>query len=173
MQAINLAVCYDCYCIVSFFANFFCLFVNVIFTYYIFADALLYRRSSKIISFSIKIASPVPKNYDTIKDKWRFKRISSEGKKYVCKSLVILCYKREKLKPTIGIAASKKTYKLAVHRNKAKRRIKAMINEASKLYDLSCYDLFFIVRRGMVERNYNEVKKSFCAILGRITKDLK
>lgn len=116
----------------------------------------------------------MPKNYDTIKDKWRFKRTSSEGRKYVCKSFVLLCYKHEKLlQPAIGIAASKKAYKLAVQRNKAKRRVRSMINEVSKLYDLSCYDLFFIIRRGMVERKYDEVKKSLCYILRRMAKEVE
>lgn len=113
----------------------------------------------------------MPKNYNVIREKWRFHRVSGEGRKVVCKTFILLYFKRtneEEDKPCLGIAASKKSYKLAVHRNKAKRRVRALVNELTKSYDIELYDFFFIIRRGFVEKNYAEIKAEVSNAFGML-----
>ena len=65
----------------------------------------------------------------------------------------------------LGIVASKKSYKLAVDRNKSKRRVRAMMTQLSKVIDISRMDILVIVRRGFAEADYAILKDSMHKLL--------
>ncbi len=71
--------------------------------------------------------------------------------------------------PKIGFVVSKKVHKSAVKRN----RIKRLLREAVRLYiknggEIKFLSLIFVAKKGALDKNYNEVNRSFLSLLGRL-----
>ena len=70
-----------------------------------------------------------------------------------------------------GISVGKKIGN-AVHRNKYKRKIRAIIDNYKKIY-VNNQDYIIILRGSAKDREYNELNQDFLAIMDNIRKDIK
>ena len=70
-----------------------------------------------------------------------------------------------------GISVGKKIGN-AVHRNKYKRKIRAIIDNYKKIY-VNNQDYIIILRERAKDKNYQELENSFLSLMSNIRKELK
>lgn len=85
---------------------------------------------------------------------------------YVKNSYFVIYYRKNTKFNKYGISVPKKTGK-AVIRNKIKRRIKNIIDLNEKNIHKS-YDYVIIIRKRLIELNYNEIERSLLSLINRI-----
>ena len=98
-----------------------------------------------------------------VKENKDFDKIMNKG---ICKknnSFVIYSLSNERPYDRYGISVSKKLGN-AVFRNKYKRKIRAIIDNYKKNY-INRKDYIIILRRGAVEKNYQELENDFYKIM--------
>ena len=93
-----------------------------------------------------------------------FDRIISKNKPYKYKDFVIYVEKTNESIYRFGITISKKIIN-AVGRNKIKRQIKNIIDQKTYQNGFNC---IIIVRRGILEKNYNEINRDLLECLSKI-----
>ncbi len=81
-----------------------------------------------------------------------------QGRKWVAKGLVVEMADNESLGVRYGITVSKRVSKLAVTRNRVKRRLKAVASEILPLYAPQPLDIVLIGRVETEKRDYEELK---------------
>lgn len=85
---------------------------------------------------------------------------------YVKNSYYVIYYRRSNEHNRYGISVPKKTGKANI-RNKIKRRIKNIIDLNKKNIHNS-YDYVIIIRKRLIELNYNEMQNYLIALLNKI-----
>ena len=110
------------------------------------------------------------KKINIIKKNTEFNSIINEGKPYKNKYYSIYVINKKEKYYRIGIAIPKKTG-IAVIRNKIKRQIKDIIDKSS-LNNLN-FDCIIIVRRNILDLNYEYMKKYLLELLSRINEENK
>jgi len=85
---------------------------------------------------------------------------------YVKNNYFVIYYRKNKESNRFGISIPKKTGKANL-RNKIKRRIKNII-DLNKNYIHSSYDYVIIVRKRLIELEYDEIKENLISLLSRI-----
>ncbi len=102
--------------------------------------------------------------FSKMKKRKEFVRLAAVGEKVVTKSFVMQYAEREDTEVRVGYTASKKVGG-AVQRNKAKRRMRALVGEHIRLNAESGmsrgYDIVFIARYSMVDRDFSKIQKDF------------
>jgi ribonuclease P protein component len=95
-----------------------------------------------------------------------FKRVRRFGKSYAHPLIVLIAIRNEAARPShIGVAAGRAVGN-AVHRNRAKRLLRAAI--APHLADLHPgWDLVLLARGGMVGSSYQDIHTALLALLNR------
>jgi ribonuclease P protein component len=97
-----------------------------------------------------------------------FQRVIQKGRK-IEKNFLVLKFFKNSLKTTrIGFVVSQKVSKKASSRNKIKRRLRAIIK--INLPSLKPgYDLIFFTKKGIIEKNFWEIKE----VVEQILKEAK
>ena len=85
---------------------------------------------------------------------------------YVKNNYFVIYYRKNDLFNRYGISIPKKTGKANI-RNKIKRRIKNII-DLNEFSIQSSYDYVIIIRKRLIELDYNEMNKSLISLLNRI-----
>jgi len=109
----------------------------------------------------------LPQKY-CLKRKKDFQRAIQRGRK-IEKDFLVLKFFKNSLKTTrISFVVSQKVSKKASSRNKIKRRLREIIK--INLPDLKPgYDLIFFTKKGIIEKNFWEIKE----VVGQILKEAK
>ena len=94
-----------------------------------------------------------------IKSRKDFIRIQRNGKKVVSACLIIQHLKSidDENATRFGFTASKKVGR-AVLRNKAKRRMRSLVNELKNIFKQHGHDYVLIARKQVVNEDYNKIK---------------
>ena len=98
-----------------------------------------------------------------IKQNKDFDKIMKEGKCKKNKSFIIFSLNNTNPYDKYGISVSKKLGN-AVFRNKYKRKIRSIIDNYKKNY-INGKDYIIILRRGALDRNYQELEKDYIDLM--------
>ena len=85
---------------------------------------------------------------------------------YVKNNYFVIYYRKNNTYNRFGISIPKKTRKANI-RNKIKRRIKNII-DLNKNYIHSSYDYVIIIRKILIELDYNGIQENLISLLSRI-----
>ena len=85
---------------------------------------------------------------------------------YVKNNYFVIYYRKNNTYNRFGISIPKKTGKANI-RNKIKRRIKNII-DLNKNYIHSSYDYVIIIRKRLIELDYNGIQENLISLLSRI-----
>ena len=85
---------------------------------------------------------------------------------YVKNNYFVIYYRKNNIYNRFGISIPKKTGKANI-RNKIKRRIKNII-DLNKNYIHSSYDYVIIIRKRLIELDYNGIQENLISLLSRI-----
>lgn len=110
--------------------------------------------------------SVISRRYRLTKDR-DFREVYKKNKKIYSKSFLLLVHfpKQSAPNPIIGVVASKKVGN-AVQRNKAKRRIRAILSQS--LANLPSYKFVFILNSQLLEVDYKGLEAEVKLALGKI-----
>lgn len=104
-----------------------------------------------------------------VKNTRDFERIMKSGKVLKNKSFVIYYIENNLPYNRYGISVGKKIGN-AVHRNKFKRRIRAIIDNSKKDY-INSQDYIIILRRSAKDKDYQELEMDFLSLINNIRKE--
>ena len=98
-----------------------------------------------------------------------FINIQNNGNKYVCSSLIIQSHKNnsQNQPSRFGFTASKKVGG-AVHRNKAKRRMRELVHSLKDRFKEFGYDYVLIARKNILDKKFEDLKKDLNNTLKKI-----
>lgn len=99
----------------------------------------------------------MPKN--SLSKKKDFDQTFKTGQSFYCEFLGIKVLKNNLNTNRLGIIIGLKVSKLAVVRNKIKRQIREIIKKEF-CFDKQCYDIVVVVKKDIVNKNFNEIKES-------------
>ena len=94
-----------------------------------------------------------------VKESKLFEKIMKEGKCKKNQSYVVYSLKNDLPYNKYGISVSKKLGN-AVFRNKYKRKIRAIVDNCKKNYNIS-KDYIIILRKGAINKSFSELEKDF------------
>lgn len=100
---------------------------------------------------------------ETIKKRSTFVHVSKFGCRFVGRHLIIQVLPSDLSEGRVGYVATKKTGN-AVHRNKIKRRLRALISQYSSILNPK-YDYVCIARRSLFDADFMELQKDFVILL--------
>ena len=98
-----------------------------------------------------------------VKNSRDFEKIIKEGKCKKNHSFIIHSKENELDYDKYGISVSKKLGN-AVFRNKYKRKIRSIVDNYKKMY-INHKDYIIILRRGAVDKSYQDLEKDFLALM--------
>ena len=98
-----------------------------------------------------------------VKNSRDFEKIIKEGKCKKNVSFIIHSKKNDLDYDKYGISVSKKLGN-AVFRNKYKRKIRAIVDNYKKMY-INHEDYIIILRRGAVDKSFQDLEKDFLALM--------
>ena len=100
-------------------------------------------------------------NVTRLKRRAQFQELTNKGRKQVCPAFVLLCQKTNTGVVEVGFTASKKIGN-AVKRNKAKRRLKALVDKVMRLNDkFGCngMEIVLIARYKVLDRSFDQMEE--------------
>lgn len=106
------------------------------------------------------------KKKEVIKKEKDFNEIIKNSPFKKNKNFVIYIRKKESLNPLFGIAISKHVGN-AVCRNKLKRQVRAIIDEAKITFPKRC-DYIIMIKRSCVESSFDEMRKNLIELIKEI-----
>lgn len=95
----------------------------------------------------------------SLKKRADFLRVRKIGRKWVSKSFILQISPNEGVNQRFGLVVTKKIYKLAVDRNRVKRRLREAILSTLPFNAIDNYDYVFIARREAISIPYKELEK--------------
>lgn len=101
----------------------------------------------------------------SLRKRAQFQALTAQGKKWVTPAFVLQMGPRgQKLQETegpcgFGLTASKKTIGIAVRRNRARRRLRALAREILSLHETEGLNFVLIAREAALSRSYDELRK--------------
>ena len=98
-------------------------------------------------------------------------RIAKEGQRWVTPGFILqraVLGVDQKPPLRIGFTVTKKTDKLAVHRNRMKRRLRALAGSILICDEKKGYDYIFIARRDCLTLPFAQMKKDLIWALGKL-----
>lgn len=104
----------------------------------------------------------------TLRKRAEFLHVQKVGIKWVCKTMIIQVCPNEDLGQRRGLVVTKKLHKLAVDRNRVKRRLRAVTAEILPEYAASNYDFVFIARPQTKDAPYDTLKKDMIWCLKKL-----
>ena len=96
------------------------------------------------------------------------KNAREKNQKWVAKGLIIEVAPNDKLSVRYGLTVSKKVSKLAVTRNRIKRRLKAVACEILPEYKNQNFDINLVGRQSTQERDYQDLKQDLIWCLRKL-----
>jgi ribonuclease P protein component len=87
-----------------------------------------------------------------------FLRVGANPKKASTKTIVVLAAPNELAKIRVGYTVTKKTSKLAVDRNRIKRRLRAIVQEIFPAHAVAGHDYVIIGKLDVLKRDYQDLK---------------
>ena len=106
-----------------------------------------------------------------LKKRSDFLRVQKEGNKWVSKGMIVELASREETGLRYGLTVSKRVSKLAVTRNRIKRRLRAVACEVLPAFREQSIDVVLIGRVATAERDYQDLKKDLIWCLGKLGYD--
>ena len=106
-----------------------------------------------------------------VKEQRDFDKIIKTGYLQKNSFFVIYCLKNQLPYDRFGISVGKKIGN-AVHRNKYKRKLRAIIDNYKKMY-VNNRDYIIILRERAKEKDYQELESSFLSLMSNIRNDIK
>jgi ribonuclease P protein component len=113
----------------------------------------------------IKLLGRLRKRSDFL---WVQQKSKENNKKWVSKSLIVELVENDNLGVRYGLTVSKRVSKLAVLRNRTKRRLKAVACDVLPQYIHHNIDVVLIGRVSTAERTYEELQKDLVWCLKRL-----
>lgn len=104
----------------------------------------------------------------TLRKRAEFLHVQKTGKKWVSKTMIIQVCENKDFGQRKGIVVTKKLHKLAVDRNRVKRRLRAVTSEILPEYAVSNYDYVFIARPQTISAPYETLKKDMVWCLKKL-----
>ncbi|MAZ76833.1 MAG: ribonuclease P protein component [Micavibrio sp.] len=104
----------------------------------------------------------------SLKKRAGFLRVQKEGKKWISKSFILQICPNDNEGQRFGLVVTKRLYKLAVDRNRVKRRLREAISEILPSKALNNYDYVFIARRDTISKPYKDLQKDMLWCLGKL-----
>ncbi|MEM9469009.1 MAG: ribonuclease P protein component [Pseudomonadota bacterium] len=104
----------------------------------------------------------------SIKKRADFLVLQQKGSKWVSKSFTLQICPNEQLGQRYGLIVTKKLHKLAVNRNRVKRRLRSLIHEILPEKAANHTDFAFIARQDTISKPYDEMKKDLIWCLKRL-----
>ncbi len=137
-----------------------------------------YRKAKKkpkyvIVNKNLDVIAPPPK---PTKEEQKNELSTIEAPKYISKSFILNGAETffEDIHYHIGIIVGKKAVaKLAVKRNLIKRRLRAILNNHMRKYDLSEYDFVLTARKEIIDTTYQELETEIQKALSSIAKTIR
>ena len=126
-----------------------------------------------IVNKNLDVVAPPPPPKEEIK---KNEPSTIEFPKYISKSFILNGAETffEDIHYHIGIIVGKKTVsKLAVKRNLIKRRLRAILNQHLRKYDLSEYDFVLTARKDIITTTYQELETEIQKALSSISKNIR
>ncbi len=103
-----------------------------------------------------------------LKKRSDFLRVQQNRRKWVSKSMIVELAPNEELSVRYGLTVSKRVDKLAVGRNRIKRRLKAVACHVLPQYSSHNIDVVLIGRQSTVGRSYDELENDLRWCLRRM-----
>lgn len=102
-----------------------------------------------------------------------FQATAAHGKKWVTLAFILQTGPRcenqaQPVQCGFGLTASKKMIGIAVLRNRARRRLRALVAEVLPLYATTGHNFVLIARSPVLERSYEDLKKDLRWALGKL-----
>lgn len=95
---------------------------------------------------------------DRLKKRSDFLCVQQKGRKWVAKGMVVELADNNGQGLRCGLTVSKRVSKLAVLRNRAKRRLKSVSYDVLVDYQGQNFDVVLIARHGTMERSYHDLQ---------------
>lgn len=95
---------------------------------------------------------------DRLKKRSDFLCVQRTGKKWVSKGMIVEIAHNDNLGIRYGLTVSKKVSKLAVMRNRIKRRLKAVANDVLPAYAGIHLDIVLVGRQASEKRDYKDLQ---------------
>lgn len=107
----------------------------------------------------------------SIKKRADFLHVQKMGRKWIAKAFIVQVCENEGLGQRFGLVVTKKLHKLAVDRNRVKRRLRAVAAETLPENAENNFDYVFIARHDTISMPYETLKKEMLWCIKRL--DLK
>jgi len=107
----------------------------------------------------------------SIKKRADFLHVQKMGRKWIAKAFIVQVCENEGLGQRFGLVVTKKLHKLAVDRNRVKRRLRAVVAEILPNNAANDCDYVFIARKDTISMPYETLKKEMLWCIKRL--DLK
>lgn len=104
----------------------------------------------------------------SIKKRADFLHVQKMGKKWIAKAFIVQVCENEALGQRFGLVVTKKLHKLAVDRNRVKRRLRAVAAEILPEHAADNVDYVFIARRDTISMPYDTLKKEMLWCIKRL-----
>jgi ribonuclease P protein component len=95
----------------------------------------------------------------SLKKRAGFLHVQKNGRKWICKSFILQICPNDDKGQRFGLVVTKRLHKLAVDRNRVKRRLREAISDILPLKALNNYDYVFIARTDTISKPYVELTK--------------
>ena len=104
----------------------------------------------------------------SLKKRADFLHVQKMGRKWVSKSFILQICPNENLNQRFGLVVTKRLHKLAVDRNRVKRKLREAIISTLPFNALDNYDYVFIARKDTISKPYDELKKDMLWCLKKL-----
>lgn len=111
-----------------------------------------------------------PNTYElsSLKKRAGFLHVQKEGKKWISKSFILQICPNDNKGQRFGLVVTKRLHKLAVDRNRVKRRLREVINDILPSNALNNYDYVFIARSDTILKPFSDLKKDMLWCLRKL-----
>ena len=109
-----------------------------------------------------------PSQMSSLKKRAGFLHVQKNGKKWICKSFILQICPNDDQGQRFGLVVTKRLHKLAVDRNRVKRRLREAITEIVPDKARNNYDYVFIARNDTISMPFERLKKDMVWCLGKL-----
>ena len=104
----------------------------------------------------------------SLKKRAEFLHVQKEGRKWISKSFILQICPNDNKGQRFGLIVTKRLHKLAVDRNRVKRRLREAIGDVLPVKALNHYDYVFVARNDTISKPYEELKKDMVWCLKKL-----
>jgi len=104
----------------------------------------------------------------SLKKRADFLHVQAKGKKWVARGAIVQICPNDNQGRRFGLVVTKKLHKLAVDRNRVKRRLRALLMEILPNYMQENMDVVIIARAETISKSHDDLKKDLLWCLKRL-----